>query len=94
MGLLLKAINNIKDESVQFWMWLSFSGMLEMIYMFCRYQANAYKICNIFFNHAYVPITMPVENNIWGSKLGTGNFVKTLDKIIRGKKVCSEVYDI
>ena len=94
LGLLLKAINNIKDESVQFWMLLSFSGMLEMNNMFCRYQANAYKICNIFFNHAYVPITMPVENNIWGSKLGTGNFVKTLDKIIRGKKFCSEVYDI
>lgn len=94
LGLLLKAIDNIKDESVQFWMLLSFSGMLEMNNMFCRYQANAYKICNIFFNHAYVPITMPVENNIWGTKLGTGNFVKTLNKIIRGKKFCSEIYDI
>lgn len=48
----------------------------------------------IFFNHAYVPITMPVENNIWGTKLGTGNFVKTLNKIIRGKRFCSEIYDI
>lgn len=94
LGLLLKAINELEDEDAKFWLQLAFSGMLEMNNMFCRYQANAYKICNIFFNHAYVPITMPVENNVWGTKLGTGNFVKTVDKIIRGKKFCSEVYDI
>lgn len=94
LGLLLRAINQIEDNSIKFWMQLSFSGMLEMNNMFCRYQANAYKICNIFFNHAYVPITMPVENNVWGSKLGTGNFIKTLDKVIRGKEFCSNIYDI
>lgn len=94
LGLLLKEINNIQDENVKFWMQLAFSGMLEMNNMFCRYQANAYKICNIFFNHAYVPITMPVENNVWGTKLGTGNFIKTLEKIIRGKALCTDIYDI
>lgn len=94
LGLLLKEINNVQDKSVQIWLQLAFSDMLEMNNMFCRYQANAYKICNIFFNHAYVPITMPVENNIWGSKLGTGNFTKTLNKIIRGKKFCTDIYDI
>lgn len=94
LGLLLKEINNLEDYESKFWLQLAFSGMLEMNNMFCRYQANAYKICNIFFNHAYVPISMPVENNIWGSKLGTGNFVKTLDKIVRGKKFCTEIYDI
>lgn len=94
LGLLLREINKIEDENVKFWMQLAFSGMLEMNNMFCRYQANAYKICNIFFNHAYVPITMPVENNVWGTKLGTGNFTKTLDKIIRGKAFCKDIYDI
>jgi adenine-specific DNA methylase len=94
LGILLKAINEVNDKDVQFWLQLAFSGMLEMNNMFCRYQANAYKICNIFFNHAYVPITMPVENNVWGTKLGTGNFIKTIEKIIRGKKFCSEIYDI
>lgn len=94
LGLLLKEINQLTDNEAKFWLQLAFSGMLEMNNMFCRYQANAYKICNIFFNHAYVPISMPVENNIWGTKLGTGNFIKTLDKIIRGKKFCEEIYDI
>lgn len=94
LGILLKEINELEDDEAKFWLQLAFSGMLEMNNMFCRYQANAYKICNIFFNHAYVPITMPVENNIWGTKLGTGNFVKTIDKIIRGKKFCSDIYDI
>ena len=94
LGLLLQAINELEDKEAQFWLQLAFSGMLEMNNMFCRYQANAYKICNIFFNHAYVPITMPVENNVWGTKLGTGNFIKTVEKIIRGKKFCSEIYDI
>ena len=94
LGILLKSINEIEDKSVSFWMQLAFSGMLEMNNMFCRYQANASKISNLFFNHAYVPITMPVENNIWGTKLGTGNFDKTIDKIIRGKKFCTNMYDI
>lgn len=94
LGMLLKAINELEDKEAQFWLQLAFSGMLEMNNMFCRYQANAYKICNIFFNHAYVPITMPVENNVWGTKLGTGNFIKTVEKIIRGKKFCSDIYDI
>lgn len=94
LGVLLQEINNLSDKQSQFWLQLAFSGMLEMNNMFCRYQANAYKICNIFFNHAYVPITMPVENNVWGAKLGTGNFVKTIEKIIRGKKFCKKIYDI
>lgn len=94
LGLLLDSINEIEDKEIQFWMQLAFSGMLEMNNMFCRYQSNAFKISNIFFNHAYVPITMPVENNVWGTKLGTGNFEKTLNKIIRGKKFCNEIYDI
>lgn len=60
-GILLKAINEIDDKDIKFWFQLAFSGMLEMNNMFCRYQANAYKICNIFFNHAYVPITMQLR---------------------------------
>ncbi len=94
LGMLMNEINDLNDKDAQFWLQLAFSGMLEMNNMFCRYQANAYKICNIFFNHAYVPIAMPVENNVWGSRLGTGNFIKTIDKIIRGKAFCSEIYDI
>jgi putative DNA methylase len=94
LGLLLNEINHTKNKDIQFWLQLAFSGMLEMNNMFCRYQANAFKICNIFFNHAYVPIVMPVENNVWGTKLGTGNFIKTIDKIIRGKEFCENIYDI
>ena len=94
LGLLLKAINDIKDENIQLWFQLAFSGMLEMNNMFCRYQQNAYKICNIFFNHAYVPITMPVENCVWGTKLGTGTFNKTIQKILRGKRFNHKIYDL
>lgn len=94
LGLLLQAINNVEDKNVQLWLQLAFSGMLEMNNMFCRYQQNAYKICNIFFNHAYVPITMPVENCVWGAKLGTGTFIKTIQKIIRGKHFNNNIYDL
>ena len=94
LGLLLKGINEIQDESVQIWLQLAFSGMLEMNNMFCRYQQNAYKICNIFFNHAYVPISMPVENCIWGTTLGTGTFIKTINKILRGKRFNTHVFDL
>lgn len=94
LGLLMNEINHLEDKKVQFWLQLAFSGMLEMNNMFCRYQQNAYKICNIFFNHAYVPISMPVENCVWGAKLGTGTFEKTVSKIFRGKKFNGDIYDI
>jgi len=94
LGLLLQEINNVKDKNIQLWLQLAFSGMLEMNNMFCRYQQNAYKICNIFFNHAYVPISMPVENCVWGAKLGTGTFDKTIKKILRGKKFNNKIYDL
>lgn len=94
LGLLLKEINNINDKDTQLWLQLAFSGMLEMNNMFCRYQQNAYKICNIFFNHAYVPVSMPVENCVWGTKLGTGIFDKTIKKIARGKKFNENIYDL
>lgn len=94
LGLLLQAINEVDDKDVQLWLQLAFSGMLEMNNMFCRYQQNAYKICNIFFNHAYVPIAMPVENCVWGAKLGTGTFDKTVQKILRGKRFNKSIYDL
>ena len=94
LGLLLDEINGIEDKSVQTWLQLAFSGMLEMNNMFCRYQQNAFKICNIFFNHAYVPITMPVENCVWGATLGTGTFTKTVQKILKGKRFNTDMYDI
>lgn len=94
LGLLLDAINNTEDKMVQTWLQLAFSGMLEMNNMFCRYQQNAFKIGNIFFNHAYVPITMPVENCVWGTSLGTGTFMKTIQKILKGKRFNTEMYDV
>lgn len=94
LGLLLQEINKIENKHTQLWLQLAFSGMLEMNNMFCRYQQNAYKICNIFFNHAYVPISMPVENCVWGAALGTGTFEKTIQKILRGKKFNQKIYDL
>jgi len=94
LGLLLKEIDALKDYDTKFWFTLAFSASLEMNNTFCRYQHNASKISNIFFNHAYVPITMPVENNVWGTKLGTGTFLKAVNKIIKGKEFNNNIYDI
>lgn len=94
LGLLLQEINKMSDKKTQLWLQLAFSGMLEMNNMFCRYQQNAYKICNIFFNHAYVPVSMPVENCVWGAKLGTGTFEKTVQKVLRGKRFNQKIYDL
>lgn len=94
LGSLLKTIDHLPDEEVRPWLLLAFSASLEMNNMFCRYQSNAFKICNIFFNHAYVPINMPVENNVWGTKLGTGTFEKAVQKLIKAKEFNENIYDI
>lgn len=94
LSILLDEINKIENENNKFWFTVAFSGILENNTMFCRYQANATKISNIFFNHAYVPICMPTENCVWGTTLGTGTFIKTVNKIIKGKAFSENVYDI
>lgn len=94
LSILLDEINKIENENNKFWFNVAFSGILENNTMFCRYQSNATKISNIFFNHAYVPICMPTENCVWGTTLGTGTFIKTVNKIIKGKIFSENVYDI
>ena len=37
---------------------------------------------------------MPVENCVWGTRLGTGTFIKTVQKILRGKKFNTNIYDL
>ena len=94
LSMLLDEIDKIENENNKFWFTVAFSGILENNNMFCRYQANATKISNIFFNHAYVPICMPTENCVWGTTLGTGTFIKTVNKIIKGKEFSENIYDI
>lgn len=94
LSCLFEEIEKIENENNKFWFIVAFSGMLEMNNMFCRYQTNATKISNIFFNHAYVPISMPTENNVWGTTLGTGTFIKTVNKIVKGKDFARNIYDI
>ncbi len=94
LSILFDEINKIENENNKFWFTVAFSGILENNNMFCRYQANATKITNIFFNHAYVPICMPTENCVWGTNLGTGTFIKTVNKIIKGKEFSENIYDI
>jgi len=94
LSILFDEINKIESENNKFWFTVAFSGILENNTMFCRYQANATKISNIFFKHAYVPICMPTENCVWGTTLGTGTFIKTVNKIIKGKAFSEDIYDI
>lgn len=94
LSILFDEINKIENENNKFWFTVAFSGILENNTMFCRYQANATKISNIFFKHAYVPICMPTENCVWGTTLGTGTFIKTVNKIIKGKEFSENIYDI
>ena len=37
---------------------------------------------------------MPTENCVWGTTLGTGTFVKTINKILKGKEFSKNIYDI
>ncbi len=94
LSILLDEIDNMENEENKFWFTVAFSGILENNNMFCRYQANATKLSNIFFKHAYVPICTPTENCVWGTTLGTGTFKKTINKIIKGKEFSENIYDI
>jgi len=92
--MLLEEILRIEDENIREFMIITFSDCVNSNNMFCIYNIYARKIEPLFGLHAYYPKNMPVENNIWGTKLGRGTFVKYVKKTIRAKRYNIEPYEI
>ena len=93
LSMLLEEILKIKDENIREFMLLTFSNILDTNNMFCNYHPTYFKLENMFAHHAYWPRNVPLENNVWGTKIGRGTFIKFFEKMKKAKEYCLEPYE-
>lgn len=94
LSLLLEAILKEDEEKVREALLAAFSECLNSNNMFCVYNSPARKLERLFGHHAYIPKDIPLENNVWGTKLGRGSFVACYDNIKRSIKYAQNPYDL
>lgn len=93
LGKLLKAIMQIEDQNIMEFLLITFSDTLRYNTMLNRYNYNKNHIFNLFRVHAFHPAFRPVENNLWGTKYGTGSFTSEFNKLKKGKKYCEKPFE-
>lgn len=93
LNYLYEWIRGIEDGDVRNYFILAFSDALASNNMFCSYAFGYDKLTPLFGLHAYRIVTRPVENNVWGTKLGRGSFANCFRKVINGKRYCSSPYE-
>ncbi|MCL4459197.1 MAG: DUF1156 domain-containing protein [Chloroflexi bacterium] len=94
LSLLLEEILKIEDENTREYMLLTLSDCTNFNNMFCRYDGTKQHSTDLFSRHAYWPTSQPVENNVWGTKLGRNTFVKTYEKLLQAKEYAIKPYEL
>jgi putative DNA methylase len=85
ISLLYSEILKINDDSLKELFMLTLSSSLEYNNKLCMYQDHTLQIENSFSRHAYYMKHTYIENNLWGSKFGTGSF-KNRYKVMKDAK--------
>ncbi|MBC2581288.1 DNA methyltransferase [Clostridium sp. DJ247] len=90
---LLEEINKISDDKLKELFLCVFSNTINANNMFCIYNSQYGKIEPLFGDHHMAPVVNPVENNLWGTKLGRGSFIKHYKSLIQSKKFNYSPYE-
>jgi putative DNA methylase len=93
LSWLLNWIAEITNPEIRDYFVLAFSDALAANNMLCSFAYGYDKLTPLFGLHAYNMITLPVENNVWGTVFGRGSFVRCLKKVIEGKRYCCFPYE-
>ncbi len=93
-SIILERILDVQDRAVKELLLLTFSDSLNANNMFCIYNIHASKLEPLFGGHYFSPPTTPVENNVWGTKLGRGSFTKYAAKGMRALSYQREPFEI
>jgi len=93
LSMLLKEIRNIEDKVIRELFLCVFSNTLNANNMFCIYNAQCLKLEPLFGDHHMAPVVNPVENNLWGTKLGRGSFSKYFQSFLESKEFNNEPYE-
>jgi adenine-specific DNA methylase len=94
LTMILREILKIEDKMLREFFILTFSDSTNANNMFCIYNAQARKLEPLFGGHYFSPPMMPVENNVWGTKLGRGTFSKYFEKGFRAAQYQEKPFEI
>lgn len=76
LGLLLRAILKIENQTIQEQFICLFSSTLEFNNLFCSFKGEGTgAVRHIFSHHILKPARTPLENSIWGTDKSSGTFV-------------------
>jgi hypothetical protein len=87
LGLLLRELRAVKDESVRHALLTVFSDILRYQNMLCRYDTYALKCQDIFSVHGFPVGLVQCENSLLGiPRVGSGSFRHFVEKYLRAKR--------
>ena len=93
LSLIFDEIDKIEDKDIRELFVTAFSSSLEYHNMMCQYNYGYRKIVNLFNHHVYSFTMMPIENNVWGAKVGAGTFGSYLKRLLRAKQYCNSPFE-
>lgn len=96
LGLLLREIQKIEEQTVQEQMLCLFSGALEFNNLFCSFKGEGTgAVRHMFSNHVFKPERTPLENSVWGTDKSSGTFSTLFEsRLLRAKRYLDEPFEI
>ncbi len=89
LASILQAISQVEDQNAREYLLLALSESLNYNSMMSVYNPTYNKNTNIFKSNSFDPPVTPLENNVWGTKFGTGTFRKMWDMVLNGVEYAS-----
>ncbi len=94
LSMIMEEILKIDNLALREFFLLTFSDSLNANNMFCIYNSTARKLEPLFGGHYFSPPTTPVENNVWGGRLGRGTFRRYFLKGVRALKYQNSPHEV
>ncbi|MDQ3563093.1 MAG: hypothetical protein M3436_02775 [Pseudomonadota bacterium] len=96
LGLLVKGILDIEEETVQEQMLCLFSSTLEFNNMFCSFKGEGTgAVRHMFSHHILKPERVPLENSVWGTDKSSGTFSTLFEsRLIPAKRYMDEPFEV
>lgn len=90
LSKLLKAIDEVDNQNVKEFLLLAFSDSLRLNSMMTIYHHSNNQSVGIFKTNSFDPPMRPLENNLWGTKYGSGTFKSFWKMVVKGVKYAQQ----
>lgn len=96
LGMLLREILSIDDQTIQEQMLCLFSSTLEFNNLFCSFKGEGTgAVRHMFSNHILKPERTPLENSVWGTEKSSGTFSTLFEsRLLRAKLYLTQPFEI